>query len=264
MKIAVSGKGGSGKSTVAAVLSRMLARDGGRVLSLDCDPDANLASALGFGAEELSRVIPVSRQIALIEERTGAKVRRYGQMFKLNPDVSDVADNHAVTHNGVSLLVLGAAQSGGGGCACPESVFIKALVADLILCKNDALVMDMEAGIEHLGRGTARGVDVMLVIVEPGQNSVDCAKRVIKMTGQIGIKNILLIANKVRSEADEKFIRDSLAGYGFAGVIPFSDAVRESDRPGRSAFDALTPELTAAFESALEKIKSAAAPLGGK
>ena len=184
MKIAVAGKGGSGKSTVAAALALLQARAGGRVLAVDADPDANLASTLGLPVDNRREIVPISEQRALIEERTGAKVRQYGQLFKLNPEVADIADRFAVNHNGVDLLVLGAIEAGGSGCACPESVLIKALVADLVLHKNEALVMDMEAGVEHLGRGTARGVDTMLVVVEPSRMSVECADRVFAMAAE--------------------------------------------------------------------------------
>lgn len=254
MKIAISGKGGVGKSTVAAVLALMLAKRGGRVLALDCDPDANLAGALGLSAEEQAKIVPISHQVALIEERTGAKVKRYGQMFKLNPEVADIADNYATKHKGVALLVLGAVENGGGGCACPESVLIKALVADLILYKDDALIMDMEAGVEHLGRATARGVNAMLVVVEPGQNSIECAQRIIKMTQQIGIKDLRFIANKVKDEADEKFIREALAGHDILEFIPYSEEIRKADRIGQSALDALPPEIAARFENILKKL----------
>jgi len=143
MKLAIAGKGGSGKSTIAAALALSQARAGRRVLALDADPDANLASALGVPAEEQRRIVPISEQRALIEERTGAKVKQYGQMFRLNPEVSDIADDYALEHEGVALLVLGAIESGGSGCACPESVLIKALVTDLVLHKDEALVMDI-------------------------------------------------------------------------------------------------------------------------
>ncbi len=254
MKIAISGKGGVGKSTVAAILALILARRGSRVLALDCDPDANLAGALGFSSEEQAKIVPISHQVALIEERTGAKVKRYGQMFKLNPEVADIADNYATLHKGVALLVLGAVENGGSGCACPESVLIKALVTDLVLYKDDALIMDMEAGVEHLGRATARGVNAMLVVVEPGQNSIECALRIIKMTQQIGIKELRFIANKVKDAADEKFIREALAGHEILDFIPYSEEIRKADRVGHSALDSLPPAIVSRFEHILSQL----------
>jgi CO dehydrogenase maturation factor len=251
MKIAISGKGGVGKSTITAILALMNAGQGRRVLALDCDPDANLAAALGMGDAEREAIVPISEQVALIEERTGAKVKRYGQMFKLNPEVSDIADNYATSFAGVDLLVLGAVEEGGGGCACPESVLIKALVTDLILYKDESLIMDMEAGVEHLGRATSRGVDTMLVVVEPGQNSIDCARRVIRMSKQIGLKDIRFVANKVTDAADEAFIREALAGYEIIESIPYSQEIRKADRSGQSALEALTPELKKKFVNIL-------------
>ena len=255
MKIAVSGKGGVGKSTVAAALALLLAQKGNKVLAVDSDPDANLASALGITHEAQQKIVPISRQIALIEERTGAKVSQYGQVFKLNPEVSDVSDNFTYDHNGVSLLVLGAVKAGGGGCACPENTFIKALVTDLILYKNETLIMDMEAGIEHLGRGTARAVDVMIVVVEPGQRSVDCALTIERMAHDLGIKRLVYVANKITSDADRDFIAASLPDRQFLAFLPYSQSVRSADRDGVSVLDTLDDGLRAQFEAILTQIE---------
>ncbi|MDR3279336.1 MAG: AAA family ATPase [Synergistaceae bacterium] len=242
MKIAVSGKGGVGKSTVASVLALMKAEQGNRVLALDADPDANLASSLGIPHSEQRKIVSISRQIDLIEERTGAKVGQYGQVFKLNPEVSDVANRFAYTHRGVSLLILGAVKSGGGGCACPENTFVRALVNDLILFKGDTLIMDMEAGIEHLGRATSQGVDAMLIVVEPGQRAIDCAFTVERMSRQIGIKRVLFIANKVTGEDDCGFVRESLPNREILAFLPYSGDLKHSDRDGVCPYDCLDGE----------------------
>lgn len=255
MKIAISGKGGVGKSTVAAALALLLSRRGGRVLALDADPDANLAGALGISADTRSRLVPIAKQIALIEERTGAKIDEYGKVFKLNPEVSDVADRFAIRINNVDLIVLGAAQRGGGGCACPENAFIKALVTDLVLYKNETLVMDMEAGIEHLGRATAYGVDVMLVVVEPGQRSIDCTHTVTRMAEEIGLRKILYVGNKVATPDDEAFIRGALPKPPVS-LIPYSEAIRAADRPGLSVLDNADAALTERFEAILNEVLS--------
>jgi CO dehydrogenase maturation factor len=251
MKIAVAGKGGSGKSTVAAALALLQARTGGRVLAVDADPDANLATTLGLPVDRRSEIVPISEQRALIEERTGAKVRQYGQLFKLNPEVADIADRFAVHHHGVDLLVLGAIEAGGSGCACPESILIKALVTDLVLHKDEALVMDMEAGVEHLGRGTARGVDTMLVVVEPSRMSVECAKRVFAMAADIGLGDVRVVANKITSADDEAWIREAVAGYEIAAAIAYSAAIRAADRDGRPVLDAFDEETLARFAGLL-------------
>jgi CO dehydrogenase maturation factor len=184
----------------------------------------------------------------LIEERTGAKLSEYGKVFKLNPDVSDVAGRFAVNINGVDLVVLGAASRGGGGCACPENTFLRALVTDVVLYKNETLIMDMEAGVEHLGRATASGVDAMLVVAEPGQRSVECAAAVTRMAREIGINRFIYIANKVASDADEAFIRAALPAPADV-VIPYSEAIRAADRRGVSARDYMDEGLIGRFEA---------------
>ena len=259
MKIAVSGKGGVGKSTIAAAIALILAQRGIRVLALDADPDANLAAALGI--PRTTHITPISAEIALIEERTGAKVDQYGQVFKLNPEVSDVADKLAVKHNGVELLTLGAVKRGGGGCACPENIFIKALVNDLVLYKDETLIMDMEAGIEHLGRATVMGVDVMVIVVEPGQRSLDCAAAVMKMSREIGLTKFVIVGNKVMCDEDKQYITmnsEQLTINNELPVrlvfVPYSEGVRAADRDGVSALDGMGAEEHAAIASLIEII----------
>ena len=242
MKIAIAGKGGVGKSTVASILALMLAEQGNRVIALDADPDANLASSLGISHSEQRRIVTLSHQIDLIEERTGAKVGQYGQVFKLNPEVSDIADFYAYKHRGVALLVLGAVKAGGSGCACPESTFVRALVTDLVLFKEETLIMDMEAGIEHLGRGTSQGVNVMLVVAEPGQRSVDCALQVERMAREIGIRRIFFVANKITGEADCDFLREAFPKREILAFLPFTEELKNADRDSVSPYDCLDSE----------------------
>jgi CO dehydrogenase maturation factor len=256
MKIAISGKGGVGKSTLAAALALLMAKRNIKVLAIDTDPAANLANALGIPAEIRNKIIPISRQKALIEERTGAKVKQYGQMFKLNPEVSDIADKYAINYNGVSLLVVGAIEKGGSGCACPENILVRALVTNLVVQRNEALIMDMEAGLEHLGRATVSGVDALLIVVESGQRSVDCAKMIMGMANDIKLKKLYIAANKVSSREDEMFIRNSFPDREIMGMIPFSEKVRRSDMDGKSVLEAIEPETREAFEAILKNLEN--------
>jgi len=253
MKLAISGKGGTGKSTLAAALALLMARRGRLVLAVDADPDGNLAAALGASPEQASKIVPIAERKALIEERTGAKVKQYGQMFKLNPEVSDIAEGYGMLLNGVSLLVLGAIEAGGSGCACPESVLIRALVSDLILRRNEAVIMDMEAGIEHLGRATARGVDTLIIMVEPSQRALDSASRVMRLAREIGLRDIRFVANKITSPEDEHFIRTSL-GVPLLGIIPWSEEIRSADRQGISVLDHPSVKIMGCLEEILLKL----------
>ncbi len=258
MKIAVSGKGGVGKSTIAASLALILAERGSRVIALDADPDANLAYALGIPQAEQKEIVLIAQRIALIEERIGAKLGIYGQMFKLNPEVADLADRLTYKHRGVSLLVLGAVRNGGGGCACPENTFIQSFVNDLVLNKDENLIMDMEAGVEHLGRATAQGVDAMLVVVEPGQRSIECALQVERMCGDIGLTNLLYIGNKITCEADRKFIEEALPGRELIAFLPYSEKLRSADRDGVCAYDCLSPQELSVYQQIIKRLTPAA------
>jgi CO dehydrogenase maturation factor len=255
MKLAISGKGGTGKSTLTAALAQLMAEQGWRVLAVDADPDGSLASALGASPEVALKIIPIAQQKALIEERTGAKIKTYGQMFKLNPEVSDIADRYGITLNGVTLLTLGAIEAGGSGCACPESVLLKALVSDMVLRRKDAVIMDMEAGVEHLGRATARGVDTMLVLVEPSLRAVDSALRVSRLAADIGLHDVRFVANKIVTPEEERFVLDSLGVQELAGVIPFSDEIRMAERHYRSVLECAGPELRERFARVLNNLR---------
>jgi len=238
LKIAISGKGGVGKSTLAGTLARLYAADGRRVLAIDADPDANLASALGLPNDLRQTVHTISEERQLIEARTGAKVREFGQIFTINPDVSGIAEQYATHHAGVDLLVLGAAQRAGSGCACPESVLLKSLVRELVLRRDEVVILDMEAGIEHLGRGTAMGVDVMIAVVEPGQRSVETAHRVREMAAGIGITRFALVINKSTAPADDRaWMAEEFGDETILGTVPFDPRIALADRTQRSLLD---------------------------
>jgi CO dehydrogenase maturation factor len=237
LKIAITGKGGVGKTTVAAVLARLYAAEGRRVLAVDVDPDANLGLALGMSEAEVGAITPVCRMNELIAERTGSESDGLGKFFKINPKVDDIPDRFAVEKNGVKLLVMGTVETGGGGCVCPEHVVLKRLLSHLIIQRDEVVVMDMEAGIEHLGRGTASMVDRFIVVVEPGSRSLQTYHLVKKLAADLGVRQVSVVANKVRGAEDEEFLKKSVPEADFLGFIRYNNEVASADREGVSPFD---------------------------
>ena len=214
MKLAITGKGGVGKTTLASTLARLYADEGRPVLAADVDPDANLGLALGMSQEEVDSIVPISKMRTLVEERTGAN--EANKFFKLNPFVSDIPEKYAHEVNGVKLLVMGTVDTGGSGCVCPEHVMLKALLSALTYRKDDVVIMDMEAGLEHLGRGTAANMDQFLVVVEPGARSVQTYGNVKRLAADLGVKRVRVVANKVRDERDEAYVRSGKSPYDFS------------------------------------------------
>jgi CO dehydrogenase maturation factor len=229
MKIAISGKGGVGKTTLAACLVKYYADRKYKVIAVDADPDANLASALGLGQDEALKITPLIEMKKLIEERTGAKPGGYGAFFKLNPRVDDIPEKFGIDIGGVRLLVAGTIKAGGSGCYCPENVLLKNLFRHLVINQEEIVILDMEAGIEHLGRGTCENMDALIIVVEPGLRSVQTAKSVRKMADDLGIKELYVVVNKIRTDEERKFIKDSISDFAILGELPYSEKVRESD-----------------------------------
>lgn len=257
-KIAISGKGGVGKTTLAGMLARQYAAEGVPVLAIDADPDANLASAVGVPPELASTISPIADMKELIEERTGAKPGTMGAYFRLNPKVDDLPERYALNYQGVRLMVMGTVDRGGGGCACPENVLLKNLMAHLVLLRKDALILDMEAGVEHLGRGTAANVDAMIVVVEPGQRSIQTAHQVARLAGDLGIPRCFVVGSKVRTERDREFIRSQVAPLQVLGYMSFSPAVVEADLDGRSPYGS-DPQLEAEVQEIRRRLEELAA-----
>jgi CO dehydrogenase maturation factor len=247
MKIAVTGKGGTGKTTVAAVLAHSFVEDGYRVLAVDADPDANLASALGVPQEDAASIVPISARRELIKERTGADPTGFGQMFKMNPTVDDIPEKYALEFRGIRLLVVGAIQKGGGGCACAESVLIRSLLSEIMLKRDDVVIVDMEAGVEHLGRATAKAIDRMLIVVEPGIRSITTATTIMRLAREIGITRFSIIGNKVVGQAQQRWIKDKFPSGQVIGMIPYSETILNADLKGRSLIDELDQDLRAEF-----------------
>ena len=235
MKLAISGKGGVGKTTFAALLIRTLSREGRRVLAIDADPDANLAAALGIA--DADKITPIADMKDLVFERTGAQPGSIGGYFSLNPKVDDLPEALSAKLENIKLMRLGGVSKGGAGCICPESSLLKALVRHVVLQRDEVVVMDMEAGIEHLGRATAKAVDKLIVVVEPGRRSIDTAGHIKQLASEIKLNNIAVVGNKIRGPKDEAFLKEHLNGFEFLGFLPFDDALIEADLQGKSPFD---------------------------
>lgn len=254
MKIAITGKGGVGKTTLASLLSQLFSADGKRVIAVDADPDANLASALGVPKEKAEKIKPISDMQELIEERTGTKRGRMGGIFKLNPKVDDLPDEIGYRINDIILMTIGKLKAAASGCYCPENVFLRNLLKHLILQRSEVVIVDMEAGIEHLTRGTAESVDVFIVVVEPGQRSIQTARAVKELAEGLGVKNVFVVANKIRDSKDLNFIKENIENMQFIGAIAFNDAVMEADIRGLSPYK-LSPETVKDVEEIKNKLE---------
>ncbi|RLE41055.1 carbon monoxide dehydrogenase [Candidatus Woesearchaeota archaeon] len=234
MKIAITGKGGVGKTTIAAALALAFAQENKKVIAIDADPDSNLLSALGVPKETREKITPLSEMYDIIEERTGAKPgASYGALFCLTPKVDDLLDKYAIklSNSSIYALVLGTIKTAGQGCFCPENALLKALIDYLLSERKEIVILDMEAGLEHLGRGTIKNIDALLIIVEPSTKSVDTARKIKELAKESGIKNIYVIINKIKDEEDRKFIEKEIKilELPMLAVLPYDDKIRLSD-----------------------------------
>ncbi|KZX17275.1 nitrogenase iron protein [Methanobrevibacter cuticularis] len=234
MKIAITGKGGVGKTTLASTLACIYSKNHA-VFAIDADPDMNLASSLGIH----EKITPISKMKELIKERTGADAgASFGEVFKMNPKISDLPDTLSYDYKkdgSLKLMVMGTVEKGGEGCICPAAVLLKALLRNIIVKKEEIVILDMEAGIEHLGRKTAESVDTMVIVVEPGLKSIETAERIKKLSEDIGIKNIVAVLNKCSALEEKAFVEKKLSNLKILliGSIPIDKKVVLSDMEGK-------------------------------
>jgi len=260
MKIAISGKGGVGKTLLASLLSKIFSESGYSVIAIDADPDANLAATLGFSDPD--KIIPISEMDDLIEERTGARPGQSAPYFKLNPKVDDIPEKYALKQNGIRLMRMGRIKRGGTGCYCPENALLQALLSHLLVARNEAIIMDMEAGIEHLGRGTAGAVDKLIVVVEPGRRSIETAISIKKLAAEIGLQNVAVVGNKVRNPSDREFLISNLSGFDFLGFIPYDQAIVDADLANLSPLDS-SQQVKASVQDIYQALLSSAEKVTG-
>jgi CO dehydrogenase maturation factor len=246
MKIAVSGKGGTGKTTTAALLARTFMQRGFKVLAIDADPNTTLAFSLGITPEEADKIIPISENSNLIEEKTGVKPSSYGSLFRLSFRVDDIVQKFSVESPvGVPLLVMGAVRSAGQGCMCPANTLIRALLRHLLTKREEVVVVDMVAGVEHLGRGTVKHIDVMLIVCEPNLKSLETAKRIFKLSKEMGLRNIFSIGNKVCDDTDGQRIQQYCQKnkIPLLGLIPYDEEIKRTDATGETVIDISNPTI---------------------
>lgn len=254
MKIAVTGKGGVGKTTLTSLLAYTYADQNYQVLAIDADPSPCLGAALGFPEEMLVNLTPIARMDELIYERTGAQPGTTGGYFKLNPRVDDLPDRFSAVHRGIRMLELGSVELGGAGCICPESAMLRSLVTHILLRRDEVVLLDMYAGVEHLGRATADAVDAMLVVVEPTARSLGTAKQIMDLANDLKMKHLFLVGSKIQGDEDLQFIQNNSPGLDVLGSLADDPRVRQADREGLSAYD-LSPELAASAKEIIEKLE---------
>jgi CO dehydrogenase maturation factor len=252
-KLAITGKGGVGKTSLAALLAHIFVERGQKVLAIDADPATGLAAACGVPFEEAAAITPVAKMEDLIYERTGARKGEIGGFFKLNPRVDDIPERFAVSAAGIRILTMGTVKTGGTGCLCPESALLRSLVTHLLLRRDEVLILDMEAGVEHLGRGTASAVDAFIVVVEPGQRSIQTAHAIRALAHDLGIERVYAVGNKIASDSDRTFIAEQLSGFDILGFLPHDSKAIEADRRGVAVF-ALAPQLVTEARAIVDRL----------
>lgn len=252
MKIAVSGKGGVGKTTVAANLIYLFAKNGFDVFAVDADPDVSLGLALGVDPQKLAALTPLVEMEDVIAEKSGGR----GAFYNLAPDVEDVVDDYSIKQGRIKFLIMGGIKQGGSACYCRENSFLNAVLNSLLLDKKEVVVLDMSAGIEHLTRGTARGVDMILVVTEPTRTSLKTAGVVKQLAADLGIKDVKILGNKIRRPEEENFLKENFSPGEIIGILPFEEKVWEgsmADFPAGFAEENLLSGIENVFQKIMEK-----------
>lgn len=235
MKIAVSGKGGVGKTIIAGTIARIFAYKGFKVIAIDADPNPNLALTLGTTLDQIKKIIPISENKALIEEKTGVSPESSGGFFRLSFRVDDIIDSYGMqTPEGIMLLVMGVVRSAGQGCMCPANALVRALLRHLLIKRNEVVILDMEAGTEHFGRRTVESVDIMLIVTDANLKSLETAKKIFNLSTEMGVKKVYIIGNKVLDSVEETVIKDycNNSNLHLLELIPYDNEIRKSDIKG--------------------------------
>ncbi len=227
MKIAIAGKGGVGKTTLAALLAREFEAAGYSVIAVDGDPAGGLGLALGFSAS--NEIVPLIEMRRLIDERLGTSDGSVAGYFKLNPRVADIPETYGRVQGHIRLMVMGTVTGAGTGCMCPENAFVREVLDHILTERNEVVILDLEAGYEHLGRGTARGVDVLLIVLGSSRQSLETAKRIRSLAAQLRIEKVWTVANGFDENMPE------MDDWGPLVKIPWSPALRSQAREGRAA-----------------------------
>jgi CO dehydrogenase maturation factor len=251
MKIAISGKGGVGKTTIMALLANQFKKEGKKVLIIDADPSPHMAQTIGI--REIDKIKPIAEMTQLLVERSG-KVEG-SPFYQINPKVDDLLQKFMIEQDGIRLMVLGAIQTAEGGCACPENTVLKRMLTKLLLSPTQVVLLDMEAGVEHLGRGTIAGVDHLLIVVIPSKSSVRTALKIKKLAADSGIPKISFVGNLVQDEDDEDFLEKAL-GEAPVSLFPDSSVIRKAERNGQP-LTRMTEQVTEAPEKLVKFLQSA-------
>lgn len=234
MKVAVSGKGGVGKTLIAGGLASGFAERGMKTMAIDADSSPNLALTLGLSAEEARKIVPISENKELVESKTSTG---YSGVYRLSFTVEDIISDYAVsTPLNVSLIVMGTVKAMEAGCMCAPNSVIRAMLRHLIVERDEAVVLDLEAGVEHIGRGTARQVDALLIVADSNLKSLETAKHIFDLASKAGMQHLYLIGNRVMNKVQEEAIKSFAEknGLSILALIPFDPKITEADMLGET------------------------------